>query len=388
MTASIPTPDVYRWPQISQIDSAVIRDGHIELTWVNGEQSRFHGMWLRDQCACESCTHPVTREQRINLLDIDEDIAALSADIDASGGLQVVWNQDSHQSLYDPGWLYAHSGLLDAIAIDPETWTASELPTPPEFDGPEMMQSDTSLLSVCEQLCRTGIVLLHDLPTDTDTVQSVAYRFGPIRESHFERVFNVISRADADSNAYTSDELPAHTDMPTRETPHGLQLLHCLKNEARGGEAIMVDGFRIAEEIRRHHPQDFETLTTQPWTFANRAGESDYRWSSPLFELDANQTMISVRLAAFLRAPLIAEFDQVEPAYRALRRFITLTYDPDFRMTFDYAPGDLVIFDNRRVLHARGAFDPGTGHRHLQGTYIDRDDLYSTLRVLRHRLTA
>jgi gamma-butyrobetaine dioxygenase len=48
-----------------------------------------------------------------------------------------------------------------------------------------------------------------------------------------------------------------------------------------------------------------------------------------------------------------------------------------------FEPGDLVGFDNRRVLHGRDAYDPGAGRRVLRGCYIDRDDVLSRLRVLR-----
>jgi gamma-butyrobetaine dioxygenase len=64
------------------------------------------------------------------------------------------------------------------------------------------------------------------------------------------------------------------------------------------------------------------------------------------------------------------------------------------------APGDCLIFDNTRVLHARTAFAapddattkdvpgnrPSEGpvrERHLQGCYADIDGLLSTLAVLR-----
>ena len=53
---------------------------------------RLHAMWLRDNCACADCTNQVTREQKIDLLDIDDGIAALDAGIDDSGGLWVRWN--------------------------------------------------------------------------------------------------------------------------------------------------------------------------------------------------------------------------------------------------------------------------------------------------------
>ncbi|KCV69103.1 hypothetical protein H696_04519 [Fonticula alba] len=36
--------------------------------------------------------------------------------------------------------------------------------------------------------------------------------------------------------------------------------------------------------------------------------------------------------------------------------------------------GDLIVFDNRRVLHARTAFESATGERHLRGSYLRLDD--------------
>ena len=51
------------------------------------------------------------------------------------------------------------------------------------------------------------------------------------------------------------------------------------------------------------------------------------------------------------------------------------------------APGDCLIFDNTRILHARTAFSlpasaDGSQGRHLQGCYADLDGLASTLAVL------
>jgi alpha-ketoglutarate-dependent taurine dioxygenase len=44
--------------------------------------------------------------------------------------------------------------------------------------------------------------------------------------------------------------------------------------------------------------------------------------------------------------------------------------------------GDCVIFDNRRVLHARRAFEADKGERWLKGAYLDRDVYASKLSVL------
>jgi gamma-butyrobetaine dioxygenase len=72
----------------------------------------------------------------------------------------------------------------------------------------------------------------------------------------------------------------------------------------------------------------------------------------------------------------------VDRSYEAMARFHTLGADPAFQIESAFVPGDAVIFDNRRMLHARSAYDPTAGMRRLRGCYFDPDDLRSTVRVL------
>jgi gamma-butyrobetaine dioxygenase len=58
-----------------------------------------------------------------------------------------------------------------------------------------------------------------------------------------------------------------------------------------------------------------------------------------------------------------------------------LADDARFELTFRLGPGDIMCFDNRRILHGRKAFS-GSGKRHLQGIYIDRDEIQSTARAV------
>jgi alpha-ketoglutarate-dependent taurine dioxygenase len=53
-------------------------------------------------------------------------------------------------------------------------------------------------------------------------------------------------------------------------------------------------------------------------------------------------------------------------------------------MTCKLTPGDLVIMNNRRVMHARTGFED-SGQRHLQGCYSDIDGLLSTLSILENQ---
>ena len=67
---------------------------------------------------------------------------------------------------------------------------------------------------------------------------------------------------------------------------------------------------------------------------------------------------------------------------------------PASRVEHRMSPGDMMCFDNRRVMHGRTSFkgaDPadGTGsassERHLQGTYLNLDEIEGRIRFLRHK---
>ena len=46
---------------------------------------------------------------------------------------------------------------------------------------------------------------------------------------------------------------------------------------------------------------------------------------------------------------------------------------------------DIFSFNNRRVLHGRTAFDASSGDRHLQGYYMDRDEIIGRLNFLKDK---
>ena len=75
----------------------------------------------------------------------------------------------------------------------------------------------------------------------------------------------------------------------------------------------------------------------------------------------------------------------MEKVYKAHHRFGNLLHDDKFQIKFRLSPGDIFSFNNRRVLHGRTAFDPNSGHRHLQGYYIDRDEILGRLNYLKKK---
>lgn len=388
-----PTPDFDSYPVPTAIAAAVPEAGGrvLRLVWSDGRTSRYHAIWLRDNAADPGNLNLETREQSRDVTAIPEAISVASAEIDAAGALSVVWAPGAVRSRFHPGWLYAHdytnSPRPDDAAIAPAFWDGASQPEPPTFEGAAILEDDGLLEAWLRALAAYGIARLRNVRPEPGTVARVAERVGPVRETNFGRVFDVRVVAGPVSNAYTAMALPPHTDLPTREYQPGLQFLHCLR-ASPGGRALMVDGYRLAERIAARDRPAYRLLSEPLWPCSNRARDSDYRWQAPVISLNPDGSVREIRAVPFLRAPLALPFDRVEEAYRALRVFHEGVNDPDLQMRFGYEAGDLVVMDNRRLLHGRESYDPRAGERWLQGCYGEREELLSRIRILSRRRRA
>lgn len=143
----------------------------------------------------------------------------------------------------------------------------------------------------------------------------------------------------------------------------------------------MVDGFRVAKELRRTAPQDFALLCHWRIPFRFRDANIDLRARWPVITCDEYGHIRAVRYNNRSVAPLDLPADVMTDYYRAYRHFAALLRRPDFCHEFRLAPGELLILDNQRVLHGRRPFG-GDGLRHLQGCYADMDALLGRLRTL------
>ena len=87
--------------------------------------------------------------------------------------------------------------------------------------------------------------------------------------------------------------------------------------------------------------------------------------------------------------------------FNALAQFSKLIKRPEGRYVYRLQEGDAVLFDNRRVLHARTAFKEWQDHqrpkgvpqtcegessRWLKGCYLEADALLDRMRVLKAQL--
>ncbi|WP_192035620.1 TauD/TfdA family dioxygenase [Halomonas sp. YLGW01] len=398
------TPDYDAWPVEVALEGVSATPRVLTVHWQDGRVSRYHSIWLRENAGDDTTVNPATRERILDLSRLPAWPEIAGAEIDAAGALCVTFAPEDRRLRFHPGWLRAHdydnAPDPEAPLVPVTTWQGGPDAGPDTLDAEGLLDTapgsddeEAILAPALESVLGKGLVRLRNMPTEPDSLKAIAQRIGPIRDTNFGGLFNVKAKPDPDSNAYTSIALPPHTDLPTREYHPGLQMLHCLENSVEGGQAVMLDGFAVAEALREQYPEAFATLTRVRWRYANTAKTTDYVWHEPMIRLDARGELLEVRIADFLRGPLDAAFEDIEPAYEALMTLQRLLRDPAFAIRFTYRPGDLVIFDNRRLLHARDAFEGQSGHRWLQGCYVERDEIRSRYRMVkraqrRRQLTA
>ncbi len=81
-----------------------------------------------------------------------------------------------------------------------------------------------------------------------------------------------------------------------------------------------------------------------------------------MIRLDPDGELDEVRYSNALLAPLAVEPDRMTELYRADAACSwPLLRSPEFALRFRLQPGDVMTFDNHRVLHGRDAFDPQSG---------------------------
>ena len=365
------------------------KTGHyLTATFDDGVAMRFHAVWLRDNALDPQTRAPGSGQRLIAPQDIPAEttLAAVTTDGET---LTVTFAPEEKTVTFRADWLRKHGYDLPAQSR-PKGWVAEGIATWDRTSGRifragfDALGSDPAVLADwLGAVHRHGFALVTGGRHESGALLDVVGLFGHVRETNYGRFFDVRTEVNPTNLAFTGMGLQGHTDNPYRDPVPTLQLLYCLENSADGGESILVDGFRVAERLHREDPQAFDLLARYCARF-EYAGARDVciRSRRPMIELAPDGELRAVRFNNRSLAPITdVPFDDMEAYYAAYRRFGELVDDPEMQITFKLNPGECVMFDNMRILHARTGFS-GEGSRWLQGCYSDKDGMLSTLAAI------
>ena len=369
--------------------SKVSKNGSaLNVEWSDGEKSNFNFMWLRDNCP--TAHDKDSRHRMFNILNASVSLNPKKYLINSDGKLEIEWSEGEHTSYYDPKWLRANCYTLKSNQkyVSPyHLWnnTLQNDLSSITIEHDEIINSDDGLIKWLELLHYKGIAIVKNTPIEKKSAFPVLHRISHTRETFFKTPFEVISIQKPNNSAYSADTLRNHMDLPWFETPPGYQFLHCLINSAEGGDSSAVDGFAVADYLRKNEKEIFDTLVTVPLKFKDKdyTQESHRSFHASAISLTKDSDYNDVRFSVATMDTLDCHPDIMDRVYKAHHRFGNLLHDDKFQIKFRLEPGDIFSFNNRRVLHGRTAFDPNSGHRHLQGYYIDRDEILGRLNYLK-----
>ena len=360
----------------------------LDIFWTDGEKSNFNYLWLRDNCP--TAHDKDSRHRMFNILKVSTSIKAKNFKINDDGKLIIEWSEGDHTSYYDPNWLRDNCYTLknkQQYSSSYKLWNNSlknDLESV-SVEHDEIISSDQGLIKWLEILHYKGIAIVKNTPIEKESAFTVLNRISHTRETFFKTPFEVINIPKPNNSAYSAHALQNHMDLPWFETPPGYQFLHCLINSAKGGDSSAVDGFAVADYLKNNEKEIFETLVNIPLKFRDKdyTQESIRGFHAPGFSLTKDNDYNDIRFSVATMDALDCHPDIMEKVYKAHHRFGNLLHDDRFQIKFRLNPGDIFSFNNRRVLHGRTAFDPNSGHRHLQGYYIDRDEILGRLNYLK-----
>ncbi|MFK8024735.1 MAG: TauD/TfdA family dioxygenase [Ilumatobacter sp.] len=359
---------------VEAVSAAVVGTG-VCVEWL-GRTARLHPRWLRERSTELGEIEPTNRQRVFVPTVIDADLRVVA----------VVVEQDCLVTTFSDG----HVAHLDLPAIErvlgwrvddeeppaPEPWFEPPTALPYiDWAGVGWIDDEGDLdarIDFLESFFRLGYVILRNTPAEIGTVERIAHRLGYIVGHNFGWVFDVRAKPSPTDLAYTSLALPAHSDEPYRRPVPGIQMLHCISNEATGGDSTLVDGLAAAIALEQAHPEWHAALAATEVTWRYDMGIDTVVHRGHVLEYDRHGRYQQIRLNTKLDepAPTASNLD----AFYAGRTWLSeWTNDPSHQVTFRLEPGDVMFMDNHRALHGRTAFDPTSGHRHLQGCYIEHD---------------
>jgi gamma-butyrobetaine dioxygenase len=303
-----------------------------------------------------------------------------------------------------------------------------------EVDYHDLMNDDdddddeNSCLVLLQAIFEQGAALVRKAPTGdicensedmkNKTVAQVGIRLaGSLSHGQlYGNTFHVQSLPQAKNIAYTSTPLPPHQDLVYYQSPPGLQLLHCVENKASGGESTLVDALAAATQLQEWAPDLFDTLTTCCATFLKQRESADMVYRTPHIQVviddNSNPVVVAVRWAPPFQGPVSVEPERLQEyfaAYMALERMLDNSlqhdlylssvvnqeleqqlreYANEFTWEQRLAEGDILVFNNQRMLHGRRGFHldgVGVGRRHFIGCYTNMEDTLNRYRLLLRR---
>lgn len=360
------------------LDNLVLGDEGLSLS-INGVATRFDYFWLRDNARDPVSFDSRSHQRELFTAALDPHIKPTAGQLNGNASaLLLDWPDLDMAAEYDAAFLADFAGPTDHMRLPaPRPWDRDNLDADAVRLPFASLQGDRGVAPLMERLLDHGFAVVTGTPRNLDAVQKLSETIGYVRQTIFGGLFEFEANEDMADSAYTPKELRPHTDGTYSHDAPGVQLLLCVDYAAEGGESIMVDGARIAARLKDEVPAIHDDLARIAVTGIYKGDGVVLRASRPILRCHDDGSLAQVTFNNYDRDTIRLADDDMRALYAGIRHFDQMANDPAMQWRYTLAPGDMLVFDNWRVLHGRGAF---SGRRKMAGSYINREDFESCVR--------
>ncbi|MFJ4656814.1 TauD/TfdA dioxygenase family protein [Nocardia sp. NPDC088792] len=232
--------------------------------------------------------------------------------------------------------------------------------------APSLHRTFTDLVAIVRE---SGAVIVAGTPLDDGVLIAVSSLLGPVTAEGNgsppgRLVYDLISGPES---GYDPEALPLHTDSVFEARPHPFIGLAAVRPGADGdGLTTLARADRVAARIEAIHPRHLELLHDSCFPFAKiRDGAAEVRTRAIL--TGAGTEVAAVFHGRHLREGMSLRPEAVDGEHRtALGTLESVLDDPGTATTVALRTQDLLLTDNRRVLHGRTAVRSEDATRHVK----------------------
>ncbi|MDB2324311.1 TauD/TfdA family dioxygenase [Alphaproteobacteria bacterium] len=362
------------------LSDLTLRDDGLSVAIAGNGTVDFDYFWLRDNARDPISFDSRSHQRELFTCAISADIKPIEAGLLEGGkAIEIKWPDLDDAVRYDGDFLKNFAVPTDPLVMpEPSIWDTKSLDADGVRIAYKRVCGDNGNANLLDIISKFGFAVITDTPRNLDAVEDVTGRIGYVRHTIFGGLFEFEANENMADSAYTPKELRPHTDGTYSHDAPGLQMLLCVDYDATGGASIMVDGFRIAAELQRTEPQIYADLTRIGVTGIYKGDGVVLRARRPILRTDDTGKLLQVSFNNYDRDTVMLPKDDMRALYAGIRAFDKLANDPAFQWRYTLTPGDMLVFDNWRVLHGRGPFE---GRRKMAGSYLNREDYESAVRV-------
>ena len=234
----------------------------------------------------------------------------------------------------------------------------------PVSDCATLAAADVQMIVPCLNHYGFAVVTYSRDDDPRSQIRSLASIFGPIhrhKRSESDGVAPISASGHFPGYYGTSHHAhPPHTDGAFDNRPPMFMALQCLVKAEQGGDSQLLSGAGLYDSVANHSPAALRALFAPDALTVRRDGEGAM---ASIF------TVVADAIHLRYRDDTTAEFaDRADVALGVdlCRRHVA---DPRNILQFRLEPQQILIVDNRGVLHGRTSFNPTSGRLLLRATY-------------------